>query len=271
MAALELTKHHGLGNDFLVAVDLEGRVRLTPALARALCDRHRGIGADGLIVVRGGRDGAEVAMELRNADGSPAEMSGNGIRCLGQAVMGAGVVAGPEVTVATDAGLRRLRVGPDDAAGVAQIAVDMGPVTLAGEAEEWLEGDVKAAMRASIGNPHVILLVPDVEPVDVAGQGAVIERAEPGGANVEWIAADGPDILRLRVWERGAGITEACGTGTSAAAAAAHAWGLTGRRVTVHNPGGPLVVDLEPETVVLTGPSQWIARATVDLDWWPAS
>ena len=267
MPVLHLTKHHGLGNDFLVLVDPDGQVELTAALARALCDRHRGVGADGLIVVRTGREGTDVTMELRNADGGPAEMSGNGIRCLGQAVIGAGLAGGPELVVGTAGGVRRLRVGPTDAAGLAQVSVDMGPVQLGGEAGEWMQGDVKAAARASIGNPHVVLLVADVEPVDVTGTGPDIERAEPGGANVEWIAPAGEDRLRLRVWERGAGATLACGTGTSAAVAVAHDWGLVGNHVVVDNPGGALTVDLHADGVVLTGPSQQVASVEVDLRW----
>ena len=125
MLSLSLTKYHGLGNDFLVLLDLQDRRPVDADLARFLCDRHRGVGADGLIRVTAGTDGADVTMQLRNADGGPAEMSGNGIRCLAQAVLDAGVVPGPNLSVATAAGVRRLtlrgRGGPGTEIGRAHV------------------------------------------------------------------------------------------------------------------------------------------------------
>jgi len=135
MPGLTLTKHHGLGNDFLVLIDLDGAHPVDEALARALCDRHRGVGADGVIRVSGGpADGsAELTFELRNADGSPAEMSGNGMRCLAQAALSAGIVEGPVFSVATPAGSRRVTVRPAEAPGVIWASVEMGTPHREGE------------------------------------------------------------------------------------------------------------------------------------------
>jgi diaminopimelate epimerase len=247
MPVLTLTKHHALGNDFLVLLDAAGDTPLTAELARALCDRHTGVGADGLIRVTVGPAPADLTFELRNADGSPAEMSGNGMRCVGQAVVDAGLAAGPELQVATVAGVRRVVVEPESAPGLRQVSVDMGPAQVT-------EHDLGALV--DMGNPHYVILDADGS-LDLA----MLGHAHPD-LNVELIAIRGGDI-DLRVWERGVGATLACGTGSCAAAAAAVSWGLVGSTVVVHNPGGDLSVDVKEETVTLTGPTQFVASVQV--------
>ena len=259
-----LTKHHGLGNDFLVLVDLEGRRPVDAALARFLCDRHRGVGADGVIRVTAGTEGSDVTMQLRNADGSLAEISGNGIRCLAQAVTDAGVVAGPTLTVATPAGLRRLTLRGPDGTGALLVSVEMGPAKV-GPEEPQPTAD-RGVRPVDMGNPHLVVWGPVFTTEDVHGMGAEIERRTPGGVNVEFVTpGPGPDELTMRVWERGVGETMACGTGACAAAAAAHEWGLVGARVVVHQPGGDAEVEVRPDTVVLTGPTRRIARVEVEV------
>ena len=266
MAAITLTKHHALGNDFLVLVDLEGATPLDAGRARALCDRHRGVGADGVIRATAGDGAADVTMRLRNADGGEAEMSGNGIRCLGQAVVEAGVVSGPELTVATVAGLRRLTVRPDPAGGpgTALVSSDMGPPKVAPEQpDDWFG---RRGRLVDVGNPHLVLLGPDPAGLDVADLGPRAEAVHAGGVNVEFVAV-GPAAgeLTMRVWERGVGETLACGTGACAAAAAAHEWGVVGTDVVVHQPGGAAHVRLTADTAVLSGPVHRIARIEVEL------
>ena len=263
--ALRLTKHHGLGNDFLVLLDPVPGLDAA-ALARRVCDRHRGVGADGLLLAHPGTDGADVTMELRNADGNRAEMSGNGIRCFAQAVWDAGLGrSGSELKVATDVGLRLVRRIDAPRPGYIRAAVDMGPVTVLEEAPAWVGGTVEAASLVDAGNPHLVLLDSAVETADVTVRGPQIEAMFSDGINVEWIwPGPGPGELTLRVWERGAGATEACGTGSCAAVAAALRWGRVGPRVVVHNPGGDVTVELG-STAVLTGPSARIA--TVELPW----
>lgn len=265
MPVMRLSKHHAQGNDFLVLVDLAGEHPVDGALARVLCDRRTGVGADGFIEVCPAGEDADVAMALWNADGNRAEMSGNGIRCLAQAVLDAGAVAGPDVVVATDAGPRvvRTRPGGDPASLVA--TVDMGTVTLGDDAPERVAGPVRRARHAGCGNPHLVLQVDEPGTVDVAGVAAAASRQTPGGANVELVCA-GPraDELTMRVYERGVGETPACGTGACAAAAVARAWGLVdGPLVRVRMPGGTAEVHLG-DTVTLTGPSVRIATIEVE-------
>jgi diaminopimelate epimerase len=264
--SLQLTKHEGAGNDFLVLVDLAAEGVVTAALARALCDRHRGVGADGVIGAGEGRDGADLSMLLRNADGREAEMSGNGIRCLAQAAVLAGVVAPPRLTVATAAGVRTVEYAPGPRPDLASASVDMGEVTLG--AQEAPPTPATKALRVEVGNPHLVLLVPDPGVIDVKVLGPKVEAAYPGGINVEFVgtgAAAGE--LVLRVWERGVGETLACGTGACAAAAAARSWGLTDDTVRVHNPGGVLEVRLgrkDGDPAVLAGPVRKVADVVVD-------
>jgi len=272
MNVLTLSKHHGLGNDFLVLLDLAGRTPIDAHLARALCDRRRGLGADGLI--RGTRPTGEqpgdgpaalLSFELRNADGSEAEMSGNGMRCLAQAALDAGAVpAGRPFFVLTSAGPRQVTVRPTEAPGGVWAAVEMGVAKMDGEAERCNVGH--GEIKVDMGNPHLVVLGPDPSIVTVERLGPELEHSVPGGQNVEFIAlGPGPDEITMRVWERGVGETLACGTGASAAAAAMRRWGRVGRRVTVHQPGGDADVELRDDgTVVLSGPSQRIATCTVD-------
>lgn len=284
---LRLTKHHGLGNDFLVTVLEEGELAVAarqPAQARRWCDRRRGVGADGFIVVTppGPADterygsGVDAVMALYNADGSRAEMSGNGIRCLAQALAMDRRTTSADFSVVTDAGLRTLQVRPDpDDATTVRVRVGMGPVlegpawapSAAARAELARSVVAGHAVTADIGNPHLIVEVADPWQVDLARVGPLLEADFPAGCNVQFIAASPAklDHLDLTVWERGAGITEACGTGASAAATVAHRWGLVGPRVTVHMPGGMVEVVVGDEQTELIGPATFIAHIEVDL------
>lgn len=284
-ATIHLTKHHALGNDFLVLLDPDDQVDFGLEMARSLCDRHRGIGADGMIHARTGPAPADVTMTLRNADGGVAEMSGNGIRCLAQAVVDAGIGRGPQLTIATGGGLRRVTVDDETGPGIRRVSVDMGPATLGPDQPQECLG--RRVRTVNMGNPHLVLLGPDPREVDVADLGPKMEALTPGGINVEFVMiGPGRDELTLRVWERGVGETLACGTGACAAASAAHSWGLVGSNVTVHQPGGAAGVELREVstadnadndpvgatatelaagTVVLSGPTQLIAR--IEVDW----
>jgi len=265
MTMLTLTKHHGLGNDFLILLDPGDTTPIDATLARALCDRHRGIGADGLI--RGALGPGGLTFELRNADGSPAEMSGNGIRCLAQAALGAGLVpAGIPFTVATAAGPRTVTIRADAGhAARAWVAVEMGVATVEGDDERCNIGH--GHLRVNMGNPHLVVLGPDPATVAVEDLGPVLEASVAGGQNVEFVVlGPGPDEITMRVWERGVGETLACGTGACAAAVAMARWGRVGRRVTVHQPGGAADVELRHDgTVVLSGPAERIAVCQVEV------
>jgi diaminopimelate epimerase len=273
---VHLGKYHGLGNDFLVwLTDAETAAEFDlAALARYVCARHTGVGADGLLVgtPAGVGAGADSQMVLHNADGSRAEMSGNGIRCFVHAVArDAGMEEG-EVRVATDAGLRVVAFGPAEGADprVIVATVDMGrpgsgpePDTSAPEPAAGPGSYPKQQVTLELGNPHLVLWVDDPSEVDRGEVGPLWEARYSAGMNVHFVApsADGSS-LTVHTWERGAGVTEACGTGASASAHAARSWGLVGDDVTVHMPGGEVQVALG-ETIHLTGPSAWIADVEV--------
>jgi len=262
---LRLSKHHGAGNDFLVLLDAEDRRPLAASEVRALCDRHRGLGADGVLRATAGHGAAALSMDLRNADGGAAEMSGNGIRCLVQAAVDAGWVRAGTVLVQTLGGLRTVEYAAGEGPGGGYARVDMGPAVLGAEVAVAEPAGTERARHVDMGNPHLVLLGEPVARATVRRVGSMLERAEPGGVNVEFVwRGPAPGELTLRVWERGAGETLACGSGTCAAAAAAHGWGVTGTRVRVHNPGGLLEVEVDDDTVVLGGPTQKVADFDVD-------
>ena len=265
MTTLTLTKHHGLGNDFLVLLDPGAEVEVPPALAAALCHRREGVGADGLLHVVKAGDGVDLELTVWNADGSVAETSGNGLRCMAQAAVDAGL-ASPDLLVRTGGAIRHLRVEPESAPGLREVQAGMGMVSLGEEESRLLEQlGASRARRADTGNPHIVWLVeeqPQPRWLEVAS------RDIPGGpANAEAIALVGSDHLRMWVWERGAGQTQACGSGSVASAAVARSWGLVGDTVRVTNPGGDLVVNLGPNNeATLTGPAKFIGRVEVDTD-----
>ena len=276
---LHLSKHHGLGNDFLVLDDTGGSLAPTlaegAALARAVCARHTGVGADGLLIALPAPvDGsADVTMRLHNADGSVAEMSGNGIRCFVQGLVLSGTLADGEVRVMTGGGLRTVVIETVDGQH-ARIEVDMGLVRIGAVP---LLGDAAtiSALTVDVGNPHVVLRSADVdEPVHVAGPRleAPYLDGPTHGINVELIApTEGGGGIDMVVWERGVGVTQACGTGACAAAVVARRWGMAGDRVAVHQPGGSAVVVLggsatdDAVAVRLIGPSVHIAD--VEVTW----
>lgn len=249
-SSMRLSKHHGLGNDFLVLVHRGA----TPdaGLARAVCDRHRGIGADGLLYLSplagGEADEAEVAMVLLNADGSRAEMSGNGIGCLAHAAVLGGLATGPVVQVRTDAGPRSVDLHDTTTPRTVLATIGMGAATAGDDDPAWAVDGVVRAVGVDVGNPHLVLLLADPARItDRAWLTEVGEKANaatPGGVNVE-VITPGPDgALVMDVYERGVGLTDACGTGAVAAAVAAHRWGLAGDDVTVTMLGGPVRVGL---------------------------
>lgn len=274
-----LVKLHGLGNDFLVALEQDAA---GAEMARALCDRHTGVGADGLILGcrtgehtrehTGDSTGAHtgdstelLSFRLWNADGSEAEMSGNGLRCLAHAALDAGWV--PEDVafgVSTPAGRREVTVCRTGESGQTRAVVEMGPVTVRDEGRGVCNVG-NGQLLVDVGNSHLVVLGPDPAGLDVARLGADLERSDPAGLNVEFATlGPGPDEATMRVWERGVGETRACGTGSVAVAAALHHWGRVGRAVTVHQPGGSAAVELRPDgTTTLAGPSVRIASVTL--------
>lgn len=266
--ALTLGKYEALGNDFLVLIDPGGVARFDAALAAGLCDRRRGVGADGLLRVGVGGPG-RITMALRNADGGLAETSGNGLRCAVLAACDAGLVTGQgPVHVRTGAGEVTAVLG-ERTRGAARLRAEMGHCVVVEEASPvpgW------QAFSVDVGNPHLVLIAGEsAPPLDLAEVGPRLERSRPAGVNVELVRLAGPDRLAFEVWERGAGATLACGSGSCAAAAAARRLGLVGDEVVVDNPGGRLVVFLDGEPAApaaeLEGPARRVATVILDDSW----
>lgn len=261
---ITLTKHHGLGNDFLIA--FHPGIADLPAFARQVCHRTTGIGADGLLVGESDPDHA-ARMVLYNADGSRAEMSGNGIRCFAQALAARRGDLSPQ-TILTDAGPRRVELLPTEDPHTVLAAVDLGEVRELAEPDGWAAIGAhpdRPVVHLGLGNPHTVVGVDDVLAVDLLALGEQIphvnlEIIEPGPE---------PNAITMRVHERGAGITQACGTGAAAAAWAAGRWGLVDADVTelvVHMDGGSAKVALHRPAagrVTLTGPATFIATIEV--------
>ncbi len=280
MATLRFAKLHGTANDFVYVDAREGFPGDPAALAPRLCDRRRGIGADGLILLERSST-ADCRMIVYNADGSRAEMCGNGIRGLAKFVRDRGLVCADPLRVETDAGVKTISTQANGAGRVARVTVDMGrpewdgraiPLATDGEAiERPLEvgGRPYTVTCVSMGNPHCVVFVDgDVAGVPLADLGPGFARHPffPRGVNTEFVRVRGAGRLDMRVWERGAGETMACGTGACAAAVAAARTGRTARRVVVALPGGELDIDWRPDDhVLMTGDAVEVFEGQVEV------
>jgi diaminopimelate epimerase len=271
MNRLRVVKGHGTENDFVLVPDLDGALELSDALVRALCDRHAGIGADGVLrIVRSERhpdaDGQDAPffMDYRNADGSVAEMCGNGVRVFARWLRREGLV-GSATSVATRGGLRAVRFEPDG-----NIAVAMGrPRFLEVDPVVTVNGVSATGRALEIPNPHVVVAVDSVEELtrlDLT-RPPIVHPALEHGQNVEFVVRTGPRQLALRVHERGVGETRSCGTGICAAVVAVAADGASGERWDVSVPGGTCWVTWSPDGVELCGPAVLVADLELDPAW----
>ncbi len=280
---LRIWKYHGTGNDFIMLEDLADEHPLSAELVAALCHRGFGVGADGVIRVTRGIDaGEDFFMDYRNADGSLAEMCGNGIRCLGKLVYEHGLTSETELDVGTRGGTKHLGLDVRDdvvrsvTVGMGAPAFARGQIPMVGPVDEVflmqpfdLDGRTVDASAVSMGNPHLVLFFEgDLDAIDVRGLGPAIEHDHrfPERTNVEFVTVEGRG-LKVRVWERGSGETLACGTGACAALVAANEAGLVPSRADVRFPGGALVVDRTPDQVLLTGPAERVFEATLERAW----
>ncbi|MDQ3660340.1 MAG: diaminopimelate epimerase [Actinomycetota bacterium] len=282
---LEFAKYQGIGNDFVMLSDLHDELKLTAHLAAQLCDRHFGVGADGVIRVGPGRDGAELFMDYLNSDGSTGEMCGNGIRCLAVFARHEGLSSSEQMVIGTRAGNKMVEISGE------HVRVDMGapifepaliPVRWDGtnalqmklELNSQLVVDEVVELAClSMGNPHAVLFTTDVEDAPVRTLGPLLERhpAFPQGTNVSFVDPSPSAEIRMRVWERGSGETLACGTGACAAAVASRLLAGSSEQTTVVLPGGRLGVEwdgsVERESpVFMTGPAQRSFAGVVELE-----
>jgi diaminopimelate epimerase len=266
---VEFVKAHGTGNDFVVVEDLTDRYQLTPELVRAVCDRHFGVGADGLIRIAPGTE-APFFMDYRNADGSLSEMCGNGVRVVGKYLGDRGHV-GSAFDLETRAGVKHLELHADDHGCIDRVTVDMGAPRLDDDDRKLeVDGHSVTVTCLSMGNPHAVVFVDDVDAAPVTSLGPRLETHPaflPAKTNVEFAQVVDRTTVRQRTWERGVGETLACGTGACAVAVAAQARGLAGRPVTIELRGGRLELEWAPGgTVLMTGPAREVAHGTLTDD-----
>jgi diaminopimelate epimerase len=268
---MRFAKGHGTGNDFVILPDPDGELDLTAAAVSRLCDRHLGLGGDGVLrVVRARAAGvaqqAEWFMDYWNADGSLAEMCGNGVRVFARYLLDAGLASGPELSIATRAGLRLVHEQADG-----QLTVDMGGASVTGEGDVQLGSRRLAGLAISVGNPHLACVTD--EPVAAIDLTAPRLAADPaGGVNVEVVRITGDHELEMRVHERGSGLTLSCGTGSVAAAVAA-AVTVGDWRADIESPwlvrvpGGKLTVTPSVTASLLTGPAEIVATGELTASW----
>ncbi|MEN9422823.1 MAG: diaminopimelate epimerase [Pseudomonadota bacterium] len=276
-SALNFTKMHGLGNDFVVLDGINQCVDLSTAQIRHIADRHLGVGCDQLLLVEA-YDGADAEFRYRifNADGSEVEQCGNGARCFARFVYDQGLTQHTTIPVVTASGRIVLQIQADG-----QVTVDMGVPVLEPAQIPFISAQRQtlytlethttsvAFAAVSMGNPHAVLQVPDVESAPVSTLGAALEShpAFPKRVNVGFMQVIGRDHIRLRVFERGCGETQACGTGACAAVVAGRLQGLLDEQVTVSLPGGDLQIRWQGEgqPVRMTGPTATVFRGTLTL------
>ena len=268
---MDFVKMHGLGNDFVFIEDKTGQDKDYTALARAMCNRHTGIGADGLIVIVDSRV-ADVRMRIINSDGSEAEMCGNGIRCFAKYVYDNGIIEKKRFTVETPAGIMEpeITVGADNKAEL--ITINMGrpsfnrsEIPMEGAEDRVLNEDlcVNGAnwkiTSLLMGVPHTVTYVDDVDTVDIEKIGPLFEKHEvfPKHTNINFAQQMDDRTVKVRTWERGAGATLACGTGSCSVAVASFLNGRTGREVDIQLPLGTLHIEYREEdgNVYMTGPA----------------
>lgn len=277
--AIPFAKYHGLGNDFILIDNRQSSdPYLTPTQAIQWCDRHFGIGADGVIFALPGQDGTDYTMRIFNSDGSEPEMCGNGIRCLARFIADLEGNGNQTYRIHTLAGVITPKLE-----GNGQVTVDMGlprllaseiPTTLASSDEKVINVPLEVAGQTwtvtcvSMGNPHCITFVEDVAAIPLEAIGPQFEHHAvfPQRTNTEFIQVVRSDYLKMRVWERGAGITLACGTGACASLVAAVLTHRADRRATVELPGGCLEIEWSPsdQRLYMTGPAQLVFTGTAE-------
>ena len=255
---MHFVKMEGLGNDYLYLNCLSGVPEDLPALAVRLSDRHFGPGADGIICICPGTTG-DFTMVMYNADGSRGAMCGNGIRCFGRYVWEKGLTDRTCLTIDTDAGPRKLELWILNH-HVEQVTVDMGEPRLSPARILRAEEGSFSALPVSMGNPHAVIFCPDPADIPLERLGPRLERHPdlPERSNIEFAAVPDRENAKVRVWERGSGITLACGTGACAVFAAARSLGLCGNHLRLHLPGGALETEARSGRIFLTGPAHWV-------------
>lgn len=279
--AISFTKMHGIGNDYIYVDTQRFPLPDPEALSRLWSDRNKGIGGDGLVLI-GTSPVADFSMRIFNNDGSEARMCGNASRCIGKYVYDNGLTDKTTVTLETLSGIKVLHLHLGEDGRVATVTVDMGEPQLAVPSQcalqdgQCLDKDLEAGGRnyrgtfVSMGNPHFVIFVDDITAVDLPIEGKALEHHEifPERCNIEFVQLTAEGHLRTRVWERGSGITLACGTGACATAVAAVVTGRSGRTATVDMDGGTLHIEWRESDnhIYMTGPATSVFTGTISYD-----
>jgi len=274
---MRFCKYHGLGNDFILTEDLDGKLDASPERAKRLCDRHTGIGADGWMLIRSS-DLCDIQMFLYNSDGSVAEMCGNGLRCFAKYVYDRGLVKKTDFTVQTIAGVMRVHVTAED--GVAKLVTanigkptfDKPAIPMVGEGHcdrETLTalGREFTLSACLMGVPHVVVFGRDFNDAEVLHYGPALETDPvfPRKANINFANILDDHTVEVRTWERGCGRTLACGTGSCATAVLCHKAGFTGNEVEIRLQEGSLFIRVTEDGVIMTGPAACSFEGETDL------
>lgn len=282
----EFTKMHGLGNDYIYfdCIANPNLISAPEKVAPGLSDRHFGIGGDGIVLIlKADLDGAQFRMRMFNSDGSEAEMCGNAIRCVAKYLCDEKYLAGDKVDIQTTAGIKHIEISRDAEGLFASARVDMGVPELNGlfipvnidkeqvldELIELSSGKKYNFTAVSMGNPHAVIFVDEISDEHVLRDGPLAEVHDlfPNKINVEFVRIISPTEVEMRVWERGAGETLACGTGASAVAVACVLNKLTARKITVHLLGGDLEIEwADNDHIYMTGPATTAYQGMVDID-----
>jgi diaminopimelate epimerase len=277
-------KYHGTGNDFIIIEAMEGRSFLAPDMIASLCRRNTGVGADGIIYACRATSGVDAAMRIFNADGSEAEMCGNGIRCLSKYLYEKLGICKDNMQIETQAGVKNLTLRIEGGL-VTDVEVDMGlpdfanpdlPVNQAGSGPGQVSLDLDngeniEATCVSMGNPHCVIFVDDITTATVSGLGPMLERHKsfPSRTNVEFVQPLDPGHLKVRVWERGVGETAACGSGACAAFVAAIHAGIGESPMIINLPGGDLRLNVDQYGhIIMAGPAVEVFSGELSKCWY---
>ena len=263
---IQFTKMHGVGNDYIYIDTSKFPIENPEELAIKWSVPHKGIGADGIILI-GKSEIADFSMRIFNADGSEALMCGNGSRCVGKYVYDKGLTTSPTVTLETQSGIKILQLHITDGL-VSDVTVDMGAPVVGETLTLEAEGQSFTGLNVSMGNPHFVIFVDDLSKIELSKVGPVLENNPvfPNRTNVEFVQVLSPDKVRMRVWERGSGITQACGTGACATVVAGITSGKTEKQTTVVMDGGPVVIawDGAGKNVFMTGEAVTVFEGTIE-------
>ena len=264
---IRFTKMHGCGNDYIYINMMEQKITNPQAAAIALSDRHKGIGSDGLVLIGASPvPEADYTMHIYNADGSEAMMCGNASRCIGKYLYERGLTDKTEIRLLTLSGVKTLSLHVADGV-VESVTVDMGVPVLEDESQYIPSRGLRQGTFVSMGNPHFVIFTDDVDQVDKNGRALEYHPAFPQRCNIEFARVEADGTIRTRVWERGSGITMACGTGACATAVAAALTGKAGRKSQIVMDGGTLSIEWRESDnhVYMTGPATFVFDGEIEL------